>query len=57
MWSLENTDPHKASSFDELHYLGSGIFGYHALKELRTRLDALGEAGRDFSVQLDHGYV
>ena len=52
---LKNTNPYKASSFDELHYFGSGVFGYHTLKELRTRLKELKKAERAFSVQFDNG--
>ena len=55
MWQLENTDPHKASSFDDLHYFSGGIFGYHSFKELKLRLKELKKAGRDFSIQLDEG--
>ncbi|GJF00634.1 hypothetical protein PsYK624_169280 [Phanerochaete sordida] len=57
MWIWPRTDPFKASSFDELHYFGNGVFGYHCIKELKTRLKEYPAEGRDFKTLLDRGIM
>ncbi|GJF00192.1 hypothetical protein PsYK624_164720 [Phanerochaete sordida] len=57
MWLWPRTDPFKASSFDELHYFGNGVFGYHCLKELKTRMKDWTADGRAFNILLDEGVM
>ncbi|KAI0271244.1 hypothetical protein BC834DRAFT_818216 [Gloeopeniophorella convolvens] len=34
-WQVQNSDPHRALSFDRLHSNNSGLFGYHLWREFK----------------------
>ena len=36
-----HSDPEEAASFDRLHYLHHGVWGYHLLEEIKILLDKL----------------
>ncbi|KAK7682341.1 hypothetical protein QCA50_014546 [Cerrena zonata] len=48
LWALCRSDPHAALSFDRLHAHESGLFADHILKEIKVRLNEIGnrEIGR-----------
>ncbi|KAI0033052.1 hypothetical protein K488DRAFT_48524 [Vararia minispora EC-137] len=41
-WRIANTDPHKALSFDRLHFNNSGLGGHHLWSELKKVIKLLG---------------
>ncbi|KAJ7587834.1 hypothetical protein C8J56DRAFT_786443 [Mycena floridula] len=41
---VANTDPHAASSFDELHTDDSGLWGKHLFSQFKLHIDALGQS-------------
>lgn len=49
-----HTDPHKAVSFDQLHWYHSGLFGYHLWGEFKKVIDNLPQS-RKFASQVNNG--
>ena len=52
-WKVENSDPHAALSFDQLHTFPSGLFRDHIWKSLQARVT---ELGREASVEINEVY-
>jgi hypothetical protein len=40
-WKVAHSDPQDAASFDRLHVLHGGIWGYHLLAEMKIILEKL----------------
>jgi hypothetical protein len=53
-WSVNNLDPHRALSFDTLHFDDSGVNGGHLWPTLKARLE---ERGRDSESTVEAQYV
>jgi hypothetical protein len=53
-WNVENTDPHRALSFDRLHSNNSGLFGHHLWEFFK---DIVKDCGRASTAQVDSQYV
>ena len=52
-WKVENSDPHIALSFDQLHTFPGGLFRDHIWKFLQARVT---ELGREASVEINEVY-
>jgi hypothetical protein len=42
MWIVENSDPHKATSWDHMHAYSGGLWDDHIWKEIKGHLNRLG---------------
>ena len=40
-WDFNNSDPHQAVSFDQLHWYHSGLFGHHLWGEFKNVIGSL----------------
>ncbi|KIJ09545.1 hypothetical protein PAXINDRAFT_157859 [Paxillus involutus ATCC 200175] len=40
-WKVAHSEPEEAASFDRLHYLHLGVWGYHLLSEIKILLDKI----------------
>ncbi|KAH9961701.1 hypothetical protein BGW80DRAFT_1181151, partial [Lactifluus volemus] len=49
-WSLQNSDPHRALSFDRLHSNNSGLFGHHLWEQFKALISGY---GRREAAQID----
>jgi hypothetical protein len=54
MWTVENSDPHKATSWDQMHAYAGGLWDDHIWKEIKGHLNRLGDRA---SAQVDTQYV
>ena len=41
-WQINNSDPHRALSWDRLHAFQGGLFGHHIWKEVKEEAGAIG---------------
>ncbi|KAF8439411.1 hypothetical protein L210DRAFT_3612603 [Boletus edulis BED1] len=45
-WKIPHSEPEAAASFDPLHYLHQGVWGYHLLEEIKIILNKLPQLSR-----------
>jgi hypothetical protein len=50
MWTIANSDPHKATSWDQMHAYAGGLWDDHIWKEIKCHLLRLGDRA---SAQVD----
>ena len=53
-WNVDNSDPHRALSFDRLHSNNSGLFGHHLWEVFKAIVRGCGCASM---AQVDSQYV
>jgi hypothetical protein len=51
-WLVNNSDPHRALSFDRLHSNNSGLFGYHLWEKFKSLVTELKD-GRNAAAKVD----